>query len=79
MGSGCGHLDCPAPERFTLTSAMQARVHNWGPWGLLWFHRTLFLLVTNMRFPDNAGESGRDAAGALLVVGQPWLPGPPLL
>lgn len=52
---------------------MQARSPIWRPGGLSGFHRTLFPLVVNVGFSDNAGGLGGNAAGVPRAVGQTWL------
>lgn len=62
------------PWSFSLTFSHKGQSSQQGPLGSGVVSRNLFLLVKNMGFPNNAGESGRDAAGVLMVVGQIWLP-----
>lgn len=62
------------PWTFTLTFGHKGQSSQQGPLESGVVSRNLFLLVKNMGFPNNAGESGRDAAGVLMVVGQTWLP-----
>lgn len=63
-----------APWSFSLTFSHKGQELPAGPTGSGVVCANLFLLVKNMGFPNNAGESGRDAAGATMVVGQIWLP-----
>lgn len=69
----------PPSWSFTLTFGHKGQSSRQRPLGCAVVSHNLFLLVKNMGFPNNAGESGRDAAGVLMVVGRTWLPEPPIM
>ena len=69
----------PPSWSFTLTFGHKGQSSRQGPLGCAVVSHNLFLLVKNMGFPNNVGESGRDAAGVLMVVDQTWLPKPPVM